>query len=287
MKHKILMLIAFATLGLTFATLAQVPNYVPTNGLVGYWPFNGNANDASGNGNNGTVNGNVILTNDRNNIANSAFEWPNTNSGFSSSSYISLPNLTSQFLNGEFSISLWVKKYPNPISIDPRIIGIGESGLIFDGNSSSIKVYLGIGLGTFTNPIGENQWAHIVFVNNGSSGQSYFYLNGNLIHQTTTNPSQNIVHSSTVAWELGRKSIPSFNGFGGNLDDIAIYNHALTQQEVTALYTSTPTPTCTFSSNHFSQDTLSVCGSSYTLSAGAGYSNYNWSTCYYFIYFGY
>ena len=34
------------------------------NGLVGYWPFNGNANDESGNGNDGTVNG-VTLTNDR------------------------------------------------------------------------------------------------------------------------------------------------------------------------------------------------------------------------------
>jgi hypothetical protein len=128
-----------------------VPSYVPTTGLVGYWPFNGNANDESGNGNNGIVNGNVIITNDRNNIANSAFEWPNTNSGFGSSSFISLPNLTSQFQNGEFSISLWVNKYPNPISIDPRILGIGESGLIFNGNSSSIKVFLGIGLGTITN----------------------------------------------------------------------------------------------------------------------------------------
>jgi hypothetical protein len=36
--------------------LAQIPNYVPQNGLVGWWPFNGNANDESGNGNNGTRN---------------------------------------------------------------------------------------------------------------------------------------------------------------------------------------------------------------------------------------
>jgi len=39
---------------------AQVPSYVPTNGLVGWWPFNGNANDESGNGNNGTVNGATV-----------------------------------------------------------------------------------------------------------------------------------------------------------------------------------------------------------------------------------
>lgn len=42
---------------------------VTTDGLVGYWPFNGNANDESGNGNNGTVNG-ASLTTDRYGVSN-------------------------------------------------------------------------------------------------------------------------------------------------------------------------------------------------------------------------
>jgi opacity protein-like surface antigen len=63
MKKTILFLVM--AVALTTSTLfAQVPSYVPTNGLVGYWPFNGNANDESGNGNNGTVNG-ASLTTDR------------------------------------------------------------------------------------------------------------------------------------------------------------------------------------------------------------------------------
>ena len=41
---------------------AQVPSYVPSNGLVGWWGFNGNANDESGNGNNGTVFGASLST---------------------------------------------------------------------------------------------------------------------------------------------------------------------------------------------------------------------------------
>jgi hypothetical protein len=44
MKNKLLLL----AMGLALTTqiiTAQVPSYVPTNGLVGYWPFNGNAND--------------------------------------------------------------------------------------------------------------------------------------------------------------------------------------------------------------------------------------------------
>ncbi|MFM2135838.1 MAG: hypothetical protein RL021_1238, partial [Bacteroidota bacterium] len=51
---------------------AQVPSYVPTNGLVGWWPFNGNANDESGNGNNGAVNG-ATLVEDRIGNALSAY----------------------------------------------------------------------------------------------------------------------------------------------------------------------------------------------------------------------
>jgi hypothetical protein len=48
------------------------------NGLVGYWPFCGNANDASGNGNNGTVNG-ATLTTDRFGNSNGAYSFNGVN----------------------------------------------------------------------------------------------------------------------------------------------------------------------------------------------------------------
>jgi hypothetical protein len=60
------------------ATLAQtVPSYVPTNGLVGWWPFSGNANDESGNGNNGTVNG-ATLSSDRFGNSGKAYSFDGT-----------------------------------------------------------------------------------------------------------------------------------------------------------------------------------------------------------------
>lgn len=70
MKKKLLLFSLFSINIL----IAQVPSYVPLNGLVAYFPFSGNANDSSGNGNNGTVNG-AILDNDRNGIANSAYNF--------------------------------------------------------------------------------------------------------------------------------------------------------------------------------------------------------------------
>ena len=54
--------------------LAQIPNYVPTDSLVSWWPFNGNANDQSNNGNNGIVNG-ATLSNDRFSNQNSAYSF--------------------------------------------------------------------------------------------------------------------------------------------------------------------------------------------------------------------
>lgn len=46
MKKPLLFIFLLLTSTITFS---QIPNYVPTNGLVGWWPFNGNVNDISKN----------------------------------------------------------------------------------------------------------------------------------------------------------------------------------------------------------------------------------------------
>ena len=56
----------------------SLPSYVPTNGLIGWWPFKGNADDDSGNNHHGTVPG-AVLANDRNGNANGAYEFDYTN----------------------------------------------------------------------------------------------------------------------------------------------------------------------------------------------------------------
>ena len=93
-----------STLGITLlaiATMAQVPNYVPTNGLVGYWPFDGNAIDESGNGNDGAVIG-TVLTEDRFGNLNSAYTFGNGN-------YIQVPYISALDNINDITISLWVK----------------------------------------------------------------------------------------------------------------------------------------------------------------------------------
>ena len=95
---------------------AQVPSYVPTNGLVGWWPFNGNANDESGNGNNGTVNG-ATLTADRFGVLNSALSFDGIDD------FVEMANAFSDWQ--DFSFSMWLN----------HTKGNAFSGLISDANS--------------------------------------------------------------------------------------------------------------------------------------------------------
>ncbi|MEN9333736.1 MAG: hypothetical protein RLY35_916, partial [Bacteroidota bacterium] len=72
MKNLNFFVFLFIALIGTSVTAQNLPAYLPANGLVAWYPFNGNANDESGNGNNGTVNG-ATLTMDRNGNASGAY----------------------------------------------------------------------------------------------------------------------------------------------------------------------------------------------------------------------
>ena len=74
---------------------------VPTNGLVVFYPFSGNANDASGNGNNGTVDG-ATLTADRFGYAKSAYYFNGVNGD------ILVPETFFSATDAAWSLSVWI-----------------------------------------------------------------------------------------------------------------------------------------------------------------------------------
>ena len=59
---RIILTLTLALFTLPILNAQDLPSYVPTEGLVAYYPFNGNANDASGNGHHATVNGARVST---------------------------------------------------------------------------------------------------------------------------------------------------------------------------------------------------------------------------------
>jgi hypothetical protein len=256
MKFKSILLTASLTLGLTAATIAQVPYYVPTNGLVGWWPFNGNANDESGNNLNGDVFGSS-LTSDRYGAPSSAYSFDGQDD------YIfmgSIPSLSTVNNNG-FTMALWFNSNTysglntdlydlrsNNISSNQILINNCGNGCIqsqnFDFPNWVSSGYTNGGFAFFvSNNFTINNWVFVVCSQNYSTNENKLYVNGILSNDTICqhinlfNPNLNI----------GSRYDPQVNppqrccSFSGSLDDIAIYNRALTQQEIISLYNTTIT----------------------------------------------
>lgn len=209
-----------------------------TSGLVGWWPFNGNANDESGNGNNGTVNG-ATLTSDRFGNTNKAYSFDGNDDNI----HVGQLNLTS-----DYSVSFWIYlnnsnfQYPIGFGINQfntvdvfKGYGIGYSSLVPPcpglGNS---KYFVYDGVSTCNSWIECNsqsspfQWNNVVITKNGSSVR--VFIDG-AIDTSGTNLNLNGI----IDLYFGVRS-DLFAFFNGHLDDIRIYNRALTQEEITYLY---------------------------------------------------
>jgi hypothetical protein len=245
---KIYSFLIVAIVFLSNVMAQNIPSYVPTNGLVGWWPFNGNANDESGNGNHGTVNG-ATLTTDRNGNINSAYSFDGINN------YISVDNNIISFDFGDnqsFSISLWVKtsyscSNTNYCGGILSKMGVNTSNIGYQiGYNSTNKWNLEYNTNSvvqspihyYNNNIVDNQWHMITTCIDKVNNKIYFYTDGVL----TNTVSQNWFYKKTTNQNplyFGRLRGGDYY-YNGFIDDISIHNRVLTQQEITALYTSTP-----------------------------------------------
>ncbi len=238
MKLKSIILTAATTISLVTATMAQVPNYLPINGLIGWYPFNGNANDLSGNGNNGTVNG-ASLTSDRNSISNRAYSF-NGASNYVSINLINALNTTN--VNG-LTLSGWTNMTSltnQPQSIIFMVDNL-NNGFNTGYDYTSTKLYgqagnTGVPASFFissVNTVLSNNWYNVVMTCDFNTKTSKFYINGVLQSQSS---------STLITPVLTKIFIGSaYNQVwyqNGKLDDIGIWNRALTQQEITSLYQS-------------------------------------------------
>lgn len=210
------------------------PNIDINTGLVAYYPFNGNANDESGNGNHGIVNG-ATLTTDRFGNSNKSYYF----SGAGCGTRIDATINTTSIQNG-LTISIWVLRVGNGC-IGPRLLEIYNTvdgpGSAQWGWDNSNSTWFGSQTSSGNSPYStfgvrpNNQWTHLVYTNNGSIAS--FYQDGVLINTKTSigNP----ILGQTAAF--GRMNHPAFDAFNGKLDDIRIYNRALSPAEVQYLYT--------------------------------------------------
>lgn len=228
-KMKKLYLSLLLCLFFSVSIHAQVPSYVPTSGLVGWWGFSGNANDASGNGNNFTVSGGTLTT-DRNGSTNAAYQFNGSNQ------YLVNNNLSHIFSeSGSFSVSVWVYKTGTATgsAIMSGAPGGGPFIWIIQGNATDMMMGTnkqGAAWFWAPTPLTLNNWDHYVGVYTTNS--MTFYKNGVLSASNTYTHTG--ATSVTQPLYVGRGASGTY--LAGKADDIGIWNRALSSQEILDLY---------------------------------------------------
>ncbi|MEO9474425.1 MAG: LamG-like jellyroll fold domain-containing protein [Cyclobacteriaceae bacterium] len=193
-------------------------------GPVAYYPFNGNGLDVSDNGWDGAVNG-PILVNDRFGSPESAY-WFNGIDNYIQSG----ATLTD---NAPFSISAWVK-WDNATSDYRTIVSWWNAG-------ASGNTYLGTTAGSNELRFGDTwiatgayldygRWVHVVATYDGSN--STIYLDGEYINSSSGN-SYGFAGGDLY---IGRQGTQNGEYWTNRMDDVLIYDFALSEENVAALY---------------------------------------------------
>jgi len=215
---------------LTNATPFPSPSFL-TNGLVAYYPFDGNANDASGNGNNGNLQTGIGFGADRFGNPKSALFFTNGVAGEMTTTVL-------QPAANDFTIAMWFNlpvNYTNagdlylmcltdtqtgPWSEIDKAIQVGGHG-----PTNDLFFYLFPGFGIYLptpNPESDGRWHHAVATL--SSLGMMLYLDGNLVATNANTSSEGYAGY----WRI-------FPG-QGSVDDVRVYNLALSSNVIRQLY---------------------------------------------------
>lgn len=220
-------------------------NYI-TNGLVGWWKFDGDATDSSGNGNNGTLVGSPSYVSGR---IGSAISLNG------SSQYIDLGVYTlSPQLSGSSAItqSAWIK-YNSLTGNNQDILFVSIGSTNFTGASIQLDSTGHLRIGgrsvktdgfqnaTAASVLSTNTWHFVTGVLDFPSQKIYGYVDGvKVIDQSATfsNSTYTPFGSATTPDMIGVDGNPVSNPlyFNGTIDDARIYNRALSVAEIQQIY---------------------------------------------------
>jgi parallel beta-helix repeat protein len=210
-------------------------------GVVAYYPFNGNASDESGNGNDGTVEG-ATLTADRFGNPDSAYSFDGNND------YVSRPfDATSGLFPNEdpFTISAWFKTSAS--SPEEQVIVSSHYAYAGDGylltidsfNASRIRCFFSIynqDVPVFsTDSVNDGNWHHIVCM--WKEDVVYLYLDAEL--QDSTSAVGTVAYGNQAPFKIGHTDAAGSDSryfFNGSIDDVTILNRAITEEEIQELY---------------------------------------------------
>ena len=206
----------------TALTALEVQDLVGNNnvGYMAHYALEGNANDSSGNGNHGTVNGGAVWT--ATGKVGGALDFDGVDD------YVDIGDID---LTDAFTIAAWIK-----LSSDGKYTIVGKSystyqfivsstgNLVFHRNSSgAISYNAGLAIDT---------WYHVAVTFNTTDGM-VMYLNGSAV---ATDGDITTTVTNNTPTKIGARAWTAKDFFHGILDEVYVYDTALTAQEVLGLF---------------------------------------------------
>lgn len=197
-----------------------------TDGLIAYYPFNGDAKDYSGNGNHGTVYGATPI----NGVFGQAYAFNGMGD------YISFPASVNNALQGktEATIEFWCKKNAVQYGFMQLSGFVSANGNLYPYDTTT-KVYLDTfktsRWGPITMPISTLELHHFAVTTTPGVNGWKLYQNGVLVYQAT---GENTVSVNYLDFEIGKNSSGRYAD--GMFDEVRVYNRALSAAEITAIY---------------------------------------------------
>lgn len=210
----------------------------PTDGLIGFWPGNGNAEDSAG-GNNG-VNQNVTYTDG---VAGHAFSFSPNEIG--AHVCINVADEPAYVFTHSLSIDAWIRprgdgnvvltRGDRRPGMDPYTISMdGHHKVIFqitddDGQNAVVEA----------DRIPYGEWTHVAATLDGDSGMIRLYTNGMMAaeKETSVRPIGELIPNLTPGIGIGNVNDGMNNfPFVGDIAEVALYSRALSAREVKAIY---------------------------------------------------
>jgi hypothetical protein len=250
---KIFLTLSLVLFVIPFGISQDLPSYIPTDGLVAYYPFNGNANDASGNDHHATVNG-AILSSDRDGNNDKAYEFSHQGASFGDNHQSIYIPFHADFQSENFTVGIWFKAdaygWDGNSKIESTLFSKREDS--DQPNQATYRIQLS---SNFTRseiggPDGDDEipcsansvqpivgaWYHAASTYDGTTLKQY--INGVKVSEINCGLSHNAISTSGIM--LGQTW--QYNGYwyhlDGKLDEFMVYNKAMTEKDMENYYVS-------------------------------------------------
>jgi Concanavalin A-like lectin/glucanases superfamily/Secretion system C-terminal sorting domain len=216
------------------SSFAQVPSYLPTNGLVACYTLNGSTTDVSGNGNDGTPSS-ITPTTDR-------FLHPGSAGYFSGQTVVDCGNASSLDVD-DCTIAAWVR-LSNTVILQQTIVAksdsVGDGSFVMTIAEDRFRTFFyadsfQLQLDCYAPIINPSNWYHLVATHSVAFGVN-MYINGVLVKSSPVaehlRQGGGSHHLRLGAW--GAALVDPMQA--AKLDDVAIWNRAIGTEEIEGMY---------------------------------------------------